>query len=619
MSISSLGGPLRREYLTLPRTKTMDAISFATGGFIPEINDASDEELQAMVQRGELDPNIATKIIMERASRESRSASTEAPTSQTLSNMVPQVVKDWWNKPSAVQPPARPPISMRAAGNPPPSPAAAAPPPPPVPTGPAFSAPPAGPVGQAPMELNPPQVIQPSLRESLGNAIGMPRKGGEQRFRPMPSDADRYNGPAPPPQNRVAPTGVDTTEDERVNRNKALDDYLWGTDKYATKEDAARAQREALGDRMGLAPYRAGASTALGLEGANAGVPPPFDLNSLPKPEYPVGGIGELPAPPAGAASADVGGIVQPDYPLPLDPALQTQPKSPYDDPNALTPALSPADPATTGGPAGRPTMPTPDPTVMEMAKTPAGQQAVSGADSLFGNGRGWEALMMLGLGMAASKNPSALGALAEGGIGAVKYMGERRKEDRDERRLSQQDRRLDNSEMRSDEQLRISRERLDLDRKNADANSKLSRDRFDFEQGKEARRAPLDEEEKKSQIQYRKAMTEYYNTGGRGANANKFTPAERVSQSRMIMKEADDYAKEVLKDKVVMDDAEKAKLLQQYREGYLRQYGFTTEGLSKVFSDAFGNQPLPSVANPSTNPSGGFSIKSINGKPYSP
>jgi hypothetical protein len=555
MSISSLGGPLKAEYLTLPRTKIRDSMSFATGGYIPEVAGATDEEIMAMVQRGELDPNMANKIIMERASRDSRSASTEAPTSETLGKMVPQVVKDWWNatpsKPfdtpqgQAMRQGIGQAIGINGRPQTPPE----APPPPPVATEPVFT-----PQQNATVD---------AMQRQGGRPIDVEPPSGAEGWKSAPSDDPRWKG--------------------------------------------------------GVAE-KAGAW--LGLPNLGSTPRPHNDPNALtPALEPPAGGISALPAAPKGAASPQAGGIVpeqDPMAPEAYGPASQ-QPPSPYDDPNALTPALTPPDPQTTGG-VGEPNRKYPDgidPEVRRMAETPMGQQAVAGTDQLFGAGRGWEALMMLGLGMAASKNTSPLGALAEGGLGAMKYMGDRRKEDRDERRLSQNDRRLDNAETRANNA-----------ETRAEEAARLGRDRFNLEVRKDARDAPLAAEDRASQIAYRKSMTEYYNSGGK-SNSNRFTPAEKVTQARQILHEAETHAQKAADDSMkaienqIADPtarvAERQRIYEQAKQQWFKYNGYNPEGFRKIYTDAYGDNNIIAPVQPSTNPAGGFSIKSINGKPYSP
>jgi len=278
----------------------------------------------------------------------------------------------------------------------------------------------------------------------------------------------------------------------------------------------------------------------------------------------PEAGIGGLPTPPVGAASADAGGIVPQQDPM----APEAYGESPYptiasDNTGGMIDHLPTPPGFRQGGtdPMGEDTQAgMPSKEAMEAA---AGKKVTLPEKS---DTRGWEALTMLGLNMMASKNPSALGALGEGGQAAVKYLGERKKEDRENKRSDQQDRRLDNAERRADRQAEQADRSLNVAERGADRADKVA----------------------EGTLKKDEALVEYYNNGGRG-KAKGFTDAEKVSQARMILKEAEDRAAKAVDGVYYKSGDEKNAAMNKYKEEYLRSQGVNTKGLQQIINDAYG------------------------------
>ena len=593
MSIASLGGPLNARYLTLPRTKVRDAISFATGGWIPEIGDASDEEILAMVQRGEISPQVANKIIMERAAagpnpptvelqrgkvpnlfpesgqqldqsqvaqmnamqrQGGRPADVSPPTGAGggISSMIPQAVKDWWNS---------------------------------TPSNP----------------LQTPQAIDAG--KQLGDRMGI-------RGRQQPSHTDPYastfesanNDPAPdfnpPPQLTIGQKGVIDAA-QRQGGRPAMSSPVPTNDPYAEQFESANI--------MPTGPRRENRPAA---DPPMIYDPPAFSPDGAATQS----GVAALPAPPTGAASTKAGGIVPSLY----KDYENEVPRSAYDDPNAMTPAdvftqedgrpdegskQWPSSPDTTGTtvpPAGVPQAG--DGGIGDLLKklnqSPNVRASVEGAEGLFGGGKGWEALTMLGLGLMASKNPSALGALGEAGLGTVKYLSDRRKEDRDEKRLANQDRRLDEAERRAGfrDELALRQFGYTMERDKVKDTQTATDD---------ARKDKLAE----STMAREKAMVEYYNRGGRSANHNlEMKEGERVSQARMVLQSVDQQVLKMMESTefMTMPIDKKVEKAAEIRRQILLKRGYTEEGLSRLINDGLGI---------STQAPAGFNILGVRNK----
>lgn len=179
-----------------------------------------------------------------------------------------------------------------------------------------------------------------------------------------------------------------------------------------------------------------------------------------------LGGIAGLPAPPEGQATSQPGGITPAGDPINLPPADTDPINMPPADSVLKSPqhmeAVREANRAR--GLGGLPRDAIPDSSGSDDNET--GRTTSGGASSSRGgtttaadalkrdalkSGSIGDALIALGLGMMSSKSPHFLSAVGEGGIAALKHMTERRKEDRDEYRLAQQDRRLDSAERRAE------------------------------------------------------------------------------------------------------------------------------------------------------------------------